>query len=138
MRYSAELPAPGPDWGAGESLGGGHPSLTSDPSSAALPGVLKGFPPSSRRHPFSGRELPVSNGSGFLVSADGLIVTNAHVVANRRRVRVRLASGEHYEAAVQQVDQVADIATIKISPKVTPLWEPLAAPATTAFGLCWD
>lgn len=69
------------------------------------------------RHPFSGRELPVSNGSGFLVSADGLIVTNAHVVANRRRVRVRLASGEHYEAAVQQVDQVADIATIKISPK---------------------
>ncbi|PKK17630.1 HtrA serine peptidase 2, partial [Columba livia] len=53
----------------------------------------------------------------FLVSPDGLIVTNAHVVANRRRVRVKLASGEQYDAAVQDVDQVADIATIKIKAK---------------------
>ncbi|NWZ30673.1 HTRA2 protease, partial [Asarcornis scutulata] len=70
------------------------------------------------RHPFSGRDVPISNGSGFLVSPDGLIVTNAHVVANRRRVRVKLASGEQYDAVVQDVDQVADIATIKIKPKV--------------------
>ncbi|KQL60449.1 serine protease HTRA2, mitochondrial [Amazona aestiva] len=69
------------------------------------------------RHPFSGREVPISNGSGFLVSPDGLIVTNAHVVANRRHVRVKLASGEQYDAVVQDVDQVADIATIKIKPK---------------------
>nr|XP_060635495.1 serine protease HTRA2, mitochondrial [Anolis sagrei ordinatus] len=69
------------------------------------------------RHPFSGREVPISNGSGFVVSSDGVIVTNAHVVANRRRVRVRLASGELYDATVRQVDQVADIATLKISPK---------------------
>uniref|UniRef100_A0A8C0GK15 Serine protease HTRA2, mitochondrial n=1 Tax=Chelonoidis abingdonii TaxID=106734 RepID=A0A8C0GK15_CHEAB len=69
------------------------------------------------RHPFSGREVPISNGSGFVVSPDGLIVTNAHVVANRRRVRVKLASGELYDAVVRQVDQVADIATIKINPK---------------------
>lgn len=62
--------------------------------------------------------MPISNGSGFLVSPDGLIVTNAHVVANRRRVRVKLASGEQYDAVVQDVDQVADIATIKIKPKV--------------------
>ncbi|XP_032542128.1 serine protease HTRA2, mitochondrial [Chiroxiphia lanceolata] len=69
------------------------------------------------RHPFLGRDVPISNGSGFLVSPDGLIVTNAHVVANRRRVRVKLASGEQYDAVVQDVDQVADIATIKIKPK---------------------
>ncbi|KAM6313199.1 LOW QUALITY PROTEIN: serine protease HTRA2, mitochondrial [Aegotheles albertisi] len=71
------------------------------------------------RHPFSGRDVPISNGSGFLVSSDGLIVTNAHVVANRRRVRVKLASGEQYDAVVQDVDQVADIATIKIKAKVS-------------------
>ncbi|XP_056617037.1 serine protease HTRA2, mitochondrial-like [Triplophysa dalaica] len=69
------------------------------------------------RHPFSGREVPVSNGSGFIISSDGLIVTNAHVVANKRGVRVKLTNGETYNAIVQDVDQVADIATIKINVK---------------------
>ncbi|KAM3871253.1 serine protease HTRA2, mitochondrial-like [Diretmus argenteus] len=69
------------------------------------------------RHPFSGREVPVSNGSGFIISSDGLIVTNAHVVANKRGVRVKLTNGETYHATVQDVDQVADIATIKITAK---------------------
>ncbi|TNN84238.1 Serine protease HTRA2, mitochondrial [Liparis tanakae] len=67
------------------------------------------------RHPFSGREVPLSNGSGFIISSDGLIVTNAHVVANKRGVRVKLTNGEMYSATVQDVDPVADIATIKIS-----------------------
>ncbi|XP_030212566.1 serine protease HTRA2, mitochondrial isoform X1 [Gadus morhua] len=70
------------------------------------------------RHPFSGREVPVSNGSGFIITSDGLIVTNAHVVANKRGVRVKLTNGETYNATVQDVDQVADIATIKINAKV--------------------
>ncbi|XP_030212568.1 serine protease HTRA2, mitochondrial isoform X3 [Gadus morhua] len=69
------------------------------------------------RHPFSGREVPVSNGSGFIITSDGLIVTNAHVVANKRGVRVKLTNGETYNATVQDVDQVADIATIKINAK---------------------
>ncbi|XP_068436342.1 serine protease HTRA2, mitochondrial-like [Clinocottus analis] len=67
------------------------------------------------RHPFSGREVPVSNGSGFIINSNGLIVTNAHVVANKRGVRVKLTNGEMYNATVQDVDPVADIATIKIS-----------------------
>ncbi|XP_039993666.1 serine protease HTRA2, mitochondrial-like [Xiphias gladius] len=67
------------------------------------------------RHPFSGREVPVSNGSGFIISSDGLIVTNAHVVANKRGVRVKLTNGDIYHATVQDVDPVADIATIKIT-----------------------
>ncbi|XP_004590756.2 serine protease HTRA2, mitochondrial [Ochotona princeps] len=69
------------------------------------------------RHPFSGREVPISNGSGFVVESDGLIVTNAHVVADRRRVRVRLPSGDTYEAMVTAVDPVADIATLRIPTK---------------------
>ncbi|KAG9275213.1 serine protease HTRA2, mitochondrial [Astyanax mexicanus] len=69
------------------------------------------------RHMFSGRDVAVSNGSGFIISSDGLIVTNAHVVANKRDVRVKLTSGETYNAVVQDVDQAADIATIKIQPK---------------------
>ncbi|XP_028657378.1 serine protease HTRA2, mitochondrial-like [Erpetoichthys calabaricus] len=69
------------------------------------------------RQPFSGREVPISNGSGFIIDKDGLIVTNAHVVANKRGVRVKLANGETYNAMVLDVDQVADIATIKINAK---------------------
>lgn len=69
------------------------------------------------RHPFSGREVPISNGSGFIISSDGLIVTNAHVVANKRGVRVKLTNGDTYNATVQDVDQAADIATIKINAK---------------------
>ena len=62
--------------------------------------------------------MAISNGSGFIISGDGLIVTNAHVVANKRGVRVKLTNGESYNATVQDVDMVADIATIKINPKV--------------------
>lgn len=52
------------------------------------------------------------------MASDGLIVTNAHVVADRRRVRVRLPSGDTYEAMVTAVDPVADIATLRIQTKV--------------------
>ncbi len=45
-------------------------------------------------------------------------MTNAHVVANKRGVRVKLTNGETYNATVQDVDQAADIATIKINAKV--------------------
>lgn len=69
------------------------------------------------RHPFSGREVPISNGSGFIINSDGLIVTNAHVVANKRCVHVKLTNGDTYNATVQDIDQVADIATIKINAK---------------------
>ncbi|XP_075034861.1 serine protease HTRA2, mitochondrial [Mixophyes fleayi] len=69
------------------------------------------------RHPFTGRQTVISSGSGFLVSPDGLIVTNAHVVANKRNVRVKLYNGDVYEASVSHMDPVQDIATIKITPK---------------------
>lgn len=75
------------------------------------------------RHPLSGREVPVSNGSGFIISSDGLIVTNAHVVANKRGVRVKLTNGDTYNATVQDIDPGADIATIKITSKVRKEWK---------------
>lgn len=43
---------------------------------------------------FTKREVAVASGSGFVVSEDGLIVTNAHVVANKHRVKVRKAAEE--------------------------------------------
>ncbi|XP_029466430.1 serine protease HTRA1 [Rhinatrema bivittatum] len=64
--------------------------------------------------PYSKREIQAASGSGFIVSEDGLIVTNAHVVTNRHRVKVEVKDGATYEAKIIDVDEKADIALIKI------------------------
>ncbi|CAM4702348.1 unnamed protein product, partial [Caretta caretta] len=69
-----------------------------------------------RRVSYSSQEVLVSSGSGFIVSEEGLIVTNAHVLTNKQRIRVELKSGEQYEAKVKDVDHKLDIALIKIYP----------------------
>ncbi|KAM3868367.1 serine protease HTRA1B [Diretmus argenteus] len=66
------------------------------------------------RLPFSNQEVSASSGSGFIVSEDGWIVTNAHVLTNKQRIKVELKSGVQYDAAVKDVDQKMDIALIKI------------------------
>lgn len=58
-----------------------------------------------------------SLGSGFILSSDGFIVTNAHVVALAQQIRVRLATREEYDAKIVGVDQKTDIALLKIRPK---------------------
>ncbi|XP_014383760.1 PREDICTED: serine protease HTRA1 [Myotis brandtii] len=72
-----------------------------------------------RKLPFSKREVPVASGSGFIVSEDGLIVTNAHVVTNKHRVKVELKDGATYEAKIKDVDEKADIALIKVDHEVS-------------------
>ncbi|KAM4577405.1 serine protease HTRA1 [Odontesthes bonariensis] len=69
-----------------------------------------------QKAPFSSEEVLVSSGSGFVVSEDGWIVTNAHVLNNKQRIKIELKSGVHYDAVVKDVDQKMDIALIKIDP----------------------
>uniref|UniRef100_A0A9L0IU05 HtrA serine peptidase 3 n=1 Tax=Equus asinus TaxID=9793 RepID=A0A9L0IU05_EQUAS len=75
------------------------------------------------RHPLFGRNVPLSSGSGFIMSEAGLIVTNAHVVSStnsvsgRQQLKVQLQNGDTYEATIQDIDKKSDIATIKIHPK---------------------
>lgn len=68
---------------------------------------------------YSKREVAVASGSGFVVSEDGQIVTNAHVVANKHRVKVELKSGAIYDAKIKDVDEKSDIALIKIEAPVS-------------------
>uniref|UniRef100_A0A4W5N1M7 HtrA serine peptidase 1a n=1 Tax=Hucho hucho TaxID=62062 RepID=A0A4W5N1M7_9TELE len=67
-----------------------------------------------RKMTYSKREVAVSSGSGFVVSEDGQIVTNAHVVANKHRVKVELKSGATYDAKIKDMDEKSDIALLKI------------------------
>uniref|UniRef100_A0A131Y8D9 Serine protease HTRA2, mitochondrial n=1 Tax=Ixodes ricinus TaxID=34613 RepID=A0A131Y8D9_IXORI len=66
------------------------------------------------RHPFTQQQITVSNGSGFIVKSDGLILTNAHVVADGRLVTVKLQNGKEYKGKVESVDLRSDLATVRI------------------------
>src|SRR3984885_7465842 len=55
-------------------------------------------------------------GSGFIVTPDGYILTNAHVVADADTVTVRLTDRREFTAKVIGMDQRSDVAVIKINP----------------------
>ncbi|MEP7069791.1 MAG: trypsin-like peptidase domain-containing protein, partial [Usitatibacter sp.] len=57
---------------------------------------------------------PFGLGSGFIVSADGFIVTNAHVVENAEVINVRLTDKREFKAKVIGVDTRSDVAVVKI------------------------
>ncbi|XP_054619976.1 serine protease HTRA1B-like [Dunckerocampus dactyliophorus] len=67
------------------------------------------------------QEASVTGTSGFIVSEDGLIVTKAHMVANEDRVQVELRDGTAFDARVKVLDEVANIALLKIDPATTNL-----------------
>ncbi|MFW5662159.1 MAG: trypsin-like peptidase domain-containing protein, partial [Bacteroidota bacterium] len=59
-------------------------------------------------------------GSGFLISADGYILTNHHVAGNASEIIVTLTNGEKYEAEIIGSDMVSDVALLKIDGKGLP------------------
>ncbi|MGK7891997.1 MAG: HhoA/HhoB/HtrA family serine endopeptidase [Leptolyngbyaceae cyanobacterium] len=69
---------------------------------------------------FFGEETPnpepteQGTGSGVIISADGRLITNAHVVDNAEAVQVTLKDGRSFEGSVVGADPVTDIAVIKI------------------------
>lgn len=58
--------------------------------------------------------LSKSLGSGFILTPDGYILTNRHVVANGNRIRVKLANGQEYRARVIGSDRLTDVSLLKI------------------------
>lgn len=72
---------------------------------------------------FTGKPITLSNGSGFIIKEDGLILTNAHVVTNKpsAKVEVRLQNGSVYNGVVEHVDTKSDLATVRISARNLPV-----------------
>jgi len=58
-----------------------------------------------------------SSGSGFIITADGYIVTNNHVISGASSVKVTLYDGDSYDATVVGSDEDYDIAVLKIDAK---------------------
>ncbi|MGH6639595.1 MAG: trypsin-like peptidase domain-containing protein, partial [Polaromonas sp.] len=68
------------------------------------------------------QEVPVhGQGSGFIVSGDGIILTNAHVVHGAREVTVKLTDRREYRAKVLGADPKTDVAVLRINAKNLPV-----------------
>ena len=69
----------------------------------------------------SGERRNAGIGSGFVVRADGVIVTNAHVIAGASRVSVAMRDGTTYEATVVGADESNDLAVVRIKAQNLPV-----------------
>lgn len=107
-----------------------HVSVTGT-KSAANAGSMPGIP---EDHPFydffrrfgdpapSQGDAPVRHGqgSGFVISADGLILTNAHVVGEDSEITVKLTDRREFSAKLVGIDKVSDIAVLRIDAQGLP------------------
>lgn len=93
----------------------GHPQLDSE----EIPEYLRRFfeyrgaPPQQRRSQ--------SMGSGFILSEDGYIVTNNHVVAGAEKILIRLLDRREFEAEVIGLDERSDLALLRVEANDLPV-----------------
>ena len=75
------------------------------------------FPPQIRQREIKG------SGSGVVISPDGYVLTNDHVVENATKIIVTLPGGEEYNAEVIGMDNLTDLALLKLDGKNFPFIE---------------
>lgn len=66
---------------------------------------------------YFGQQKSESSGSGIIIDNNGNIVTNHHVISGASKIKVKLTSGNEYDATVVGGDEKTDIAIIKITAK---------------------
>ena len=96
-----------------------RPSKTSDQGGRRLDEFLKRFklPPGAKAFPFPqprGGRGQMGQGSGFLISSDGYIVTNNHVVDGAKEIDVRLGDKRRLKAQLIGADPKTDLAVLKV------------------------
>ena len=103
----------------GDESAGLPPGMENDPFFQFFRGI-PGFGQRGRRGPSQG--VPFRGlGSGFIISPDGLILTNAHVVRGAKDVNVKLSDRREFAAKVLGSDMTTDIAVLKIDAKDLPV-----------------
>lgn len=94
--------------------GGMPPGMENDPFFQ----FFRGMPGMQLRGPNS---VPFKGlGSGFIISSDGLILTNAHVVREAKEVTVKTSDRREFNAKVLGIDPTTDVAVLKIDAKGLP------------------
>jgi len=76
--------------------------------------------PDDENHGRGGKQVQHSLGSGVVISPDGYIITNNHVVENADRIIVNVHGEQEYEATVIGTDPPTDVALIKVDAKDLP------------------
>jgi serine protease Do len=92
----------------------GGPNLSPDDPFYDFFKRFRGMP---RGHPQPSRGI----GSGFIISADGYILTNAHVVDDASEVTVRMNDRRELSATVVGIDRKSDVAVIKVNARNLPI-----------------
>ncbi len=106
------------------SASGLPPGMEDDPFFQffrGLPGFQGGAPGQRGRSAPKGGVPFKGQGSGFIISSDGLILTNAHVVREAKEVTVKLQDRREYAAKVLGADPATDIAVLRINAKDLPV-----------------
>ncbi|MET0181490.1 MAG: Do family serine endopeptidase [Caulobacterales bacterium] len=85
-----------------------------DAAGPSVEGAPPGFEEFFRGRPGGNRPAPISLGSGFFVSADGVVVTNHHVVEGAESITVRTSDGRELQAELVGSDEPTDIAVLRV------------------------
>lgn len=87
--------------------------------------VITQLPGGGRRSFFSPSQGVTASGSGVIITADGYVLTNNHVVEGGQSYSITLANGDQLDAQLVGTDQFTDLAVLKVSGKM---------PAVATFG----
>lgn len=81
------------------------------------------FGPSPQRRSPRQRPMVRAQGSGFIISPDGYIFTNNHMVGGAKEIKIELSDGRKFDAEIIGADEATDIAVVKIDAKNLPYLE---------------